>query len=108
MINSVESKDNSGVHEQKSFAVGRFRKKITSSKSDNDLVSVWEIERGPNKGLWAWKISAPQKRIQNEWNRVWGKRSGIACDAGKARQTAERQLRWHMKGAASSEQRRVA
>jgi hypothetical protein len=67
------------------------------------MYEVFQIAKGPNKGMWAWKVEVPQKRAKNVFNKVYGKRTGIAIDEYRARLTAERQLRWHTKDATSEE-----
>jgi hypothetical protein len=66
-----------------------------NNQVDLHCVSVWQIDKGPRRGLWAWKIDVPQVRRQDRFNKSYGSRSGIATRESYARATAERQVRWH-------------
>lgn len=60
------------------------------------MIDVWQIEKGPYKGRWAWRIHVAQQRTKAQYNRAYGRRTGIALSESKAYDTAARQLRWHV------------
>lgn len=65
-----------------------------------DRIRIARITKGPNARLWQWQIDIAE--VRDVSTRGWrpGVKQGIAISESVARNTAKKQLAWHLRGRA--------